>query len=327
MWHLINSIVNVISDLKISDYYLSFYTSDYKLHIIDKSTLFEIKAFQFERDSNYSLFDDKLYLSNDNELCIVDIGNNSILDKFDSRKQYIEVLTEKLYLASSYIRSEKKYENLIIGSDKQPVFELNGEFGVNKYYNQYLFLINRENNKISVASTKKKRKLWETTLVDKVNGSAIINNDYLIVPLFQSLIKFEIKTGNILWKLDIPHTSDFNINELESKLYSLNTNTFEIIDIETGAREMQKELDLQIPAHLTYYADGYLYFSGYKGDRVTRIFGAVDVSTGEVAFTQSIEMPHGETYRGTYDRPTVVGNRLYIRDQLKTLHIYERQGV
>jgi outer membrane protein assembly factor BamB len=277
--------------------------------------------------SFYTLYGNKLYLSNDNELRIVDIETNHILDKFDSGKQYIETLTQDLYLASSYIRVEKKYENLILGNDKQPVFEINGEFGVNKYFDQYLFLINRGNDKIAVAAISKKGILWESILTDNVNGRAILNNKFLIVPMFQSLVKFEIETGKVLWKTPIPQTTDFRINELESKLYSLSNNTFEIINVETGEREMQKELDLHVPAHLTYYADGYLYFSGYKGDNLTRIFGAVDVNTGAIAFTQSIEMPNGETYRGSYDRPVVVGTRLYIRDQLKTLHIYERQAL
>ncbi len=289
--------------------------------------MIEIKTLQFERGSNYTLKDNKLYLSNDNELCIIDIDNNSIIDKFDSRKQYIEMLTENLYLASSsYIRPEKRFENLILTNSKQPVFEIDGEFGVNKYFDPYLFLINMDSDKIAIVSINAQRILWETSLSEKVKGRAILNNDFLIVSLFQSLVKFEIETGNILWKIDILHTSYFNINELESKLYSLSTNIFEVINVETGEREMQKELDLQVPAHLTYYADGYLYFSGYKGDNLTRIFGAADVNTGEIAFTQSIEMPNGETYRGSYDRPLVVRNRLYIRDQSKTLHIYERQA-
>ncbi len=289
--------------------------------------MIEIKTLQFERGSNYTLKDNKLYLSNDNELCIIDIDNNSIIDKFDSRKQYIEMLTENLYLASSsYIRPEKRFENLILTNSKQPVFEIDGEFGVNKYFDPYLFLINMDSDKIAIVSINAQRILWETSLSEKVKGRAILNNDFLIVSLFQSLVKFEIETGNILWKIDILHTSYFNINELESKLYSLSTNIFEIINVETGEREMQKELDLQVPTHLTYYADGYLYFSGYKGDNLTRIFGAADVNTGEIAFTQSIEMPNGETYRGSYDRPLVVRNRLYIRDQSKTLHIYERQA-
>jgi outer membrane protein assembly factor BamB len=117
--------------------------------------------------------------------------------------------------------------------------------------------------------------------------------------------------------------SYYYLDDFNGRILGLGDEIFEIINVETGEREMQKKLDLQVPAHLTYYADGYLYFSGYKGDNVTRIFGAVDVNTGALAFTQSIEMPNGENPSGCYDRPVVVDNRLYIRDQLKTLHVYE----
>jgi len=325
MWHLIKSIDKVISELTISSDYFSYYTSDYILHFIDKESLLEINALQFDRDSNYTLKDNKLYISNDGELRIINIDTNKVLEKFDSGKQYISALPDNLYLASSYIRAEKKYENLIFNIEKEVVFEINGEFGVNDFFESFLFLYNRAKDKIAVADICAKRKLWDYKVNDIVNGTTIIKDKFLIVPLTQSILKVEIETGNILWRKNIV-LSFFKINEQKSKIYSLSENTFDIINVESGEREMQKELDLQVPSHLTFYAGGYLYFSGFKGDNVTRIFGAVDVNTGEIDFTQSIEMPNRETYPGTYGKPVVVGNKLYIRDQSKTLHIYERQN-
>ena len=54
------------------------------------------------------------------------------------------------------------------------------------------------------------------------------------------------------------------------------------------------------------------------------MFGAVNVEEGKLIFTQAVEMPGEKSFRKGLDRPVVVGNRLYVRDALKTLHIYER---
>jgi hypothetical protein len=324
MWHLIKSLGNVISEVSIDEDYLSYYTSDYVLHFINKNNSLEVNSIQLERDSNYALYNEKLYLSNDGELKIIDIPTHQIFEKFDSGKQYIFTLSENLYIASSYIRTEKKYENIILTNKKEPAFEINGEYAVNEYFNPYLFLFNREKDKIAVVDVYKEKLLWDSILTDKVNGKSIMEGKFLIVPLTQSTIKYEIDTGKVLWNLamSLPY---LRINDQKTKLFSLNAKSFELIDVETGERELQKELseNLHIASHLTYYTDGYLYFSGYRDNNIP-VFGAVDVKTGELVFTQTVEMPGEKSFRKGLDRPVVVGNRLYVRDAMKTLHIYER---
>lgn len=235
MWKYIKSIENVISELHFSDIYLSYYTSDYVLHFRDKKNLTETISLQFQRDNNYVLHGNKLYISNDSQLCIVDICTSQIIDNFDSGKQYISTLTENLYLASSYVRSEKTYENLIISNKKEPIYEIKGEFGINNFRDPFFLLINRANDKIAIADIGKKQILWESILSDKVNGTPIIQEKFLIVPLSQSLIKKEIESGLTIWEL--AKTFHFyNYNESGNQLYGLGGKTFEVINVETGER-------------------------------------------------------------------------------------------
>ena len=139
-----------------------------------------------------------------------------------------------------------------------------------------------------------------------------------------NLLKLNINTGQIVWEIEDTF-NHYNYDSSSNKLYGLGGKTFEIINVESGMRELQIVLkeNLYIAPHLTYYADGYLYFSGYRDNNIP-VFGAVDVKTGELVFTQTVEMPGKKSFRKGLDRPVVVGNRLYVRDAMKTLHIYER---
>jgi 6-phosphogluconolactonase (cycloisomerase 2 family) len=100
----------------------------------------------------------------------------------------------------------------------------------------------------------------------------------------------------------------------------------EVINSETGERELQTELkeDVHISSHLTCYDNGYVYFSALLDNSIP-VFGAVDAKSGELEFIQEVEMQGERSFRNAPDKPIVVGDRLYIRDALKTLHIYARE--
>ena len=141
-----------------------------------------------------------------------------------------------------------------------------------------------------------------------------------------NVVALDKSKGSIIWELE-DSFSFYNYDESSCKLYGLSGRTFEMIDIDKGEREIQQELseDLHISSHLTYYDNGLLYFSGYR-DRNIPVFGAVDVENGNLVFTQEVEIPGEKSFRKGLDRPVVVGNRLYVRDAMKTLHVYEREG-
>ncbi len=138
-------------------------------------------------------------------------------------------------------------------------------------------------------------------------------------------MRIDLSTGGILWEVE-KVLSYYNYDPSSCMLYGLGGKTFEVINVDSGEREIQHELseDLHIASHLTYYDNGLLYFSGYRDNNIP-VFGAVDVENANLVFTQEVKMPGEKSFRKGLDRPVVVGNRLYVRDAMKTLHVYERE--
>ena len=131
-------------------------------------------------------------------------------------------------------------------------------------------------------------------------------------------------TGDIIWEVNNTFTY-YNYDELHKKLYGIGGNIFEVIDIENGKRESRQEIsqnNLHISSHLTYFDNGLLYFSGHLKTN-TPVFGAVNVNDGDLAFVQEVEFTGEKSFRNGLDKPVVVGRRLYVRDAMKNLHIYE----
>lgn len=131
--------------------------------------------------------------------------------------------------------------------------------------------------------------------------------------------------GTIIWEQEntFPY---YNHDEKSNKLYGLGKSKFEVIDCATGNREIEKDLNLNasISSHLTYYNEGRLYFTTLI-DNNTPVFGAVNVQTGELEFTQVVEISGKKSFRKGLDKPIVVGNRFYVKDSMNTLHIFEKE--
>lgn len=132
--------------------------------------------------------------------------------------------------------------------------------------------------------------------------------------------------GTIIWEQEntFPY---YNHDDKSNKLYGLGGSKFEMIDCVTGNREIEKELNLNvnISSHLTYYSEGRLYFTALI-DNKTPVLGAINVQTGQLEFTQEVEISGEKSFRKGLDKPIVVGKRLYVKDSMNTLHIFEKEA-
>lgn len=177
--------------------------------------------------------------------------------------------------------------------------------------------------------------LWKIILDEGIPGRRyleFLSNDNLIVQKYfevgnDNLLRLDLRTGDVLWELE-KTLSHYNFEEPTNKLYGLGGKKFEVIDAETGTRELEKELNINahISSHLTYYDNGSLYFSTHI-DKNIPVFGSVNVQSGELEFIQEVEIPGEKSFRKGLDRPVVVGNRLYVKDTMNTLHIFERTKI
>lgn len=318
--------------------YIIYYDNISELKIISTETMLFVDKILDKGSSYYEVYEGIVLFIFKSEIKILNFNTFVFATIGKTNEENISVINSKYFLGNSSKRNPRMNKNEIVSfyknqilykweDDKDLIFESNNKLFFQTKFKGDLFVLNENTFDL----------IWKIDIDNGIAGrryyQELPKEECIFQKYFElnknNLLKLNLKTGQILWEID--ETLNFyNYDAKSKKLFGLGivakdyiASSFEIINVETGEREMKKELDLQIPAHLTYYADGFLYFSGYKGDNVTRIFGAVDVITGELAFTQSIEMPNGEKPRGCYDRPVVVDNRLYIRDQLKTLHVYE----
>ncbi|MEZ4899238.1 MAG: hypothetical protein R2806_20505 [Saprospiraceae bacterium] len=318
------NIEDVYSCLRISEKCLSYYSSDFRLKVLDIKLIILQFEYQFTRDFDYKVYSDRLFFSLDNELHVLGLQTPKLEKVCHTQQQYVTAASDRRFLASSYRRKDKQYVNAIFDESCKLLWEQSGETTFRDVYDKHLLLADRRGSKIGYLNFEDCKILWQRELEGSIDGVSIETNISLIIPLSGSLNAFSSGSGARLWKLENA-LSFYNYDASNSKLYGLGGNTFEVINSDTGVREMQKELtiDLHIASHLTYYNDGLLYFSGYL-NKNTPVFGAVNVNDGSLVFIQEVEMPGEKSFRKGLDRPVVVGNRLYVRDSMKTLHVYER---
>lgn len=316
------------------------YDDNLKTHTLDVTSLLEIEKSKIESCRIIEIKNQYFYVHN-RELFEINFSNLNVTKIYSTREESLHPFPNDIVSVGSSNWRTKTQNFSLIKLPNQELLNWEDRRELLCVINDVSVFSDGEIQELFAYDLSSKLVIWRLPFDKGITGRRYyqeLPNDELLVQKyfdegFGNLLKLNLKTGLIIWEIE-KSISFYNYDEKSKKLFGLGyipgeyiSSSFEIINVATGEQEMQKDLHLQIPAHLTYYADGYLYFSGYKGDNITKIFGAVDVNTGEIEFTKTIETPNGETYRGSYDRPLVVGNRLYIRDQQKTLHIYERQNL
>lgn len=267
-------------------------------------------------------------------------GNIDFFYKADKENDFdasVGLLSENIIL-----ESQSKYENYSLTERKSKLVDVESNTVLYSWDtihdliyldNSLAFLQPRSGEELICRDIRTTEEKWLVNLDKGAQGKRIFGKSTLAIFVQRvvaksshfNVVALDKSKGSIIWELE-DSFSFYNYDESNSKLYGLSGRTFEMIDVDKGEREIQHELseDLHIVSYLTYYNNGYLYFSGYVDNR-TPVFGAVDVESGELVFTQEVEMSGEKSFRKGLDRPIVVGNRLYVRDAMKTLHVYERE--
>jgi outer membrane protein assembly factor BamB len=141
-------------------------------------------------------------------------------------------------------------------------------------------------------------------------------------PNLFNVLALEKSTGKIIWETENTHPY-YCFDEVNNKLYGLGHKQFEVISTVTGKKALIAQLDVNvfISSHLTFYSDGFLYFSSQLDNNIP-VFGAVNVKSGKLEFIQEVKIEGEKSFRIGLEKPIVVENRLYIKDSLNTLHIF-----
>ncbi len=170
--------------------------------------------------------------------------------------------------------------------------------------------------------------LWSYSFGDDMN---IYGPLYLVdqVLIFRTntahLIGLDIETGKELWRLEKCNRA-FHILEEQQKMFSLQTNRYQVIDpikgekvIEKRFEDMEEKLKIWPSSHLAnVYPEGLHFVSNYQGTR----FGMVDIYNSEIAWVQD-HNPEAGRYEGLA-APVLHQDKLYLHEARKTLYLYER---
>lgn len=338
MWKRIKSIENIVStsndsfDKALKLGLIIYYDQNSNLQMLNGKTLDQVCDYLESGSTYYKVVDESIFLKFGNVIKRFNL-NGCYFEMFCStEEENIRILNSKYCLGSTSKRKPRISRSEIISTlTNEVIYKWEDEKVLISCKNEmYLFQTKFKGNLylLDIASNEK---VWEIAIDAGIAGRRYLefldNNKLLVQRYFSvdhnNLLKVDLTSGTTLWEVENT-LSFYCYDELVERLYGIGGKTFEIINANTGKRELQVELkeNLHIMPHLTYYDEDLLYFSGYK-DKNVPVFGAVNVENGELVFTQEVEIPGEKSFRKGLDRPIVIGNRLYVRDSMKTLHIYE----
>jgi outer membrane protein assembly factor BamB len=274
---------------------------------------------------------DLFFYSEEGKLYRVDFDNLSVHYLLKTSETTIFPLSEGIYYTGSYNRKEGLISNAIV-SESEVLYDWKDDKNVLIMIGSKVIFQVGSKCDLGMIDLDNGEEVWKINIGNGIAGRRFVldsGDGCCIIQRFHDvdkndLIKLDSNNGNFIWELNST-LHYYSYSESENKLYGLGGKVFEVINTETGEREKEIELseNLHVPAHLTYFDGGYLYFSGYKDSNIP-VFGAVDVRNGNLEFIESVEMPGERSFRKGLGRPVVIDNRLYVRDALGTLHVYER---
>ncbi|KAB1068628.1 PQQ-binding-like beta-propeller repeat protein [Tamlana haliotis] len=325
MFKKVTKIDDVYSCPSINDECIVYYSSKHVLKFFDIRDLTLKFEHQFTRDFDCKLINSHLYISVDSDLLSLDVENLKLEKVCKSNDQYIMALSNHRYISSSYRRKDKKYDNSIYDQSCKLLLAINGEMSFRNVYQSHLLLSNRGGNKIAYLNFENCNILWQTDLNSIINGESIETKKYIIIPMSDSLIAFDRQSGEKVWS-NKNSLSHYSYAEQNDNLYGITGNFFEVIDANTGKKEVNQKFseNLHIASHLTFNSKDLLYFSGYRDTNIP-VFGAVNVKSGKLEFIQEVKIEGEKSFRIGLEKPIVVDNKLYVKDSLNTLHIFKKE--
>lgn len=326
-WIETENIKGIVSE-KVTPNLICYYSVEgttYTFNVLDTEILTPICSIEFQRDFDYKIFRNSIYFGCDELVKKLELGSNSLDSVVTTKDNYVTIVNESRFISSFYDSDKKVYINQLIDENNLVIPEFNGYDTFRDISGDFIISTNNLNTIIALFDLRDNAYLWQIELPNPIKHDAIFINGTILIHCGGNLVSFDLKSGKEMFIVENPF-KDYKNDQFYKTLYGLNGNRFEVINSGTGQRELQTVLDdnLHISSHLTYYNDGYLYFSGHSNKNIP-VFGAVNVKNGKLEFTQEVKMEGVKSFRKGLDKPYVIGNRLYVKDTMNTLHIFERE--
>lgn len=308
------------------DNILLCFTEDNILLQHDERDLREIQKKEFEKSCVFKVVGNCLYTYNHTSISKLNLETLNLEKVWNSHFGSPAFLNETYICEQVYQRAEKRIEVGMFDSfDGKMIWKskFNGFRFCRNF--QHLLLVTDINfvhfSKINIESG---RTEWEFSSNEKILDTYIFKNKLILQSNTNKLLGLDENTGVKLWELsDVSyyHTLD----EDSGLLYSYAWDILRIIDPINGKIELNKQLQgsmekygIRPDANMHSIWGGYLYFmSNWNKPR----FGGINLKTLEIEFVQDLDVEDG--IKGGI--PHYHNGRLYIKDSMHTLHIFERE--
>lgn len=319
---------------------ITFFDSNMILKVYDAKTLDLLLSEKKEEIFSIDFIDNSFFLNNGKSILSLNIDDLSIKEYFKlapNSEKSIGLISKDVVIESKskvvdfeIVEMEQRIIDILTGNEIYHSNELNRVLFLE---NDYVYLQSIKSDNIIRRNVITKVEEYNLKLDNGSFGQRTIGQTedvfYLqrVVskPNLFNVLALEKNTGKIIWETENTHPY-YCFDEVNNKLYGLGDKRFEVINTLTGEKELVTELDVNVFvfSHLTYYNDEFLYFSSHLDNNIP-VFGAVNVKSGKLEFIQEVKIEGEKSFRIGLEKPIVVDNKLYVKDSLNSLHIFEKE--
>lgn len=310
----------------------------------NKIVIQDVKSFRILKEieiaENHSFgqfaFEDKIYLTVQNKLFELNQEKITLDLLYDSKEEYVGITYSQhseypvLYYDGTYKRKPRIIRYSLIDPKTNGVIYFSEErtFLVSHFENAGIFY-NRNSNKWVRQDLKTSTKHWEIEIGDSVSGRRWYEfhlTNFLIETHIRKENKAHLQNrkthnGELIWQIDNCLGHYHKISDSEdyigiggSKLHRFNTK---------GENEyIELDADFSVSSHLSALENNNLIFCSHIDSNIP-VIGKINIDNNKVESIYEINVSESKSFRIGLDVPYKIGNRIYVRDSLNKLRIFE----
>lgn len=311
-----------------------------KMHIFEIETLKQIELKYFGGKINIEVIDNEVYIYLDDSL-----GKIS-LETLDLEKVWKKMFGQIAYLDKQYIAEQlydRRSKKLHLAMYERTTCRLMWE---KDFYNhrfarsfaEGLFLTDISFTYFICLNLDTGQESWTYSFPEdeKVQGDIYMHEGVLVVPSMAGQMPYnknylqgvDVNTGKEIWKNE-GYFLHLQQDSQTGLLYGFAGEKYQVIDPITGNKIVDKEftglkeekrLFVTTPMN-RLYGNGLYFISDYVENHYDCQFGKINTESHEIEFIQKLDVAEGVKA----DPPIYHKGKLYIKDTLGTLHVYERE--
>jgi len=318
--------------------YLIYRPTPNKIVIQDADSFEIVKEYEIASKQSFgqSAFDDKIYITKQNELYELKLDNLSLELLYKSQEQYVGITHSShssypvLYYEGTYKRKPRTIRyNLIDPETNRSIYYSEEKVYLVSHFEDKGIFYERDSDKWQQYDLKTKSKLWEIEIGDRISGRRwyeFNSNNFLIETHIRNenvahLQNRKTHNGELIWQIENCLSHYHKIIDTEnfigiggSKLHLFNSN---------GENEyVELNVDCSVSSHLSTVDNNDLIFCSHIGSNIP-VIGIVNINNNEIDSVFEIDVSKDKSFRIGLDVPHKIKNKIYVRDSLNKMRIFK----